>query len=105
MNDNDFFESVRKSLEKANKEVEEINENARIALIFHQEFKSHLIKRIMDAQDSKMVIINREDFITEPCNYDIRQCIDEDTINEIAITGYQYQQEQSNDESLIFTKI
>lgn len=105
MNDKDFFEFVRKFLEKADNEVTDINDNARIALIFHREFKSYLMKRIEEDNDSSTIIIERSDFITEPCNYDIRQCMDEDTINEIAITGYQYQQEQSNVQALVFKKV
>lgn len=105
MNDKDFFEFVRKFLEKADKEVMDINENARIALIFQREFKSYLMRCITEDKNSTTIIIERSNFITEPCNFDIRQCMDEDTINEIAITGYQYQQKQSNVETLFFKRI
>lgn len=104
MTDKDFTKFVNKCLKNADKDVMEKNKNARIALKFEREFKSFLIKRINDTQGAKTVTIKRYEFIDEICNYDIRKCMDNDTINDIAIMGYQYHQEQSSDETLILIK-
>lgn len=104
MTDKDFTEFINKCLENADKDIEEMNESAGIALLFDREFKSFLIKRIKETQGAKTVSIKRCDFIDETCNYDIRKCMDDDTVNDIAILGYQYQQEQSCDGTLIFIK-
>lgn len=104
MKDKDFVQSVQEKLHELHVHRIELDEKARIANIFLKGFKSSLMEFIDNSSEDK-ILFTREMIISEPCDYNLRQGMDNDLIVEIVRKGYRYIEEESTSSELVFQKI
>lgn len=104
MKDKDFVQSVQEKLHELHVHRIELNEKARIANIFLKGFKSSLMEFIDNSTEEK-ILFTREMITSEPCDYNLRQGMDNDLIVEIVRKGYRYVEEESTSSKLVFQKI
>ena len=104
MKDKDFVQSVQEKLHELHVHRIELNEKARIANIFLKGFKSSLMEFIDNSTEEK-ILFTREMITSEPCDYNLRQGMDNDLIVEIVRKGYRYIEKESTSSELVFQKI
>lgn len=104
MKDKDFVQSVQEKLHELHVHRIELDEKARIANIFLKGFKSSLMEFIDNSTEEK-ILFTREMITSEPCDYNLRQGMDDDLIVEIVHKGYRYIKEESTSSELVFQKI
>ena len=104
MKDKDFVQSVQEKLHELHVHRIELEEKARIANIFFKNFKPSLMD-FLDHSIEEKVSFTREMIISEPCDYNLRQGMDNDLILEIVRKGYRYIEEVSTSSELVFQKI
>ena len=102
--DNDFIKFVKKVLEEQEERIAQLNESARINMLFSISFKPILLKYIDCNKGIKELCFERSIIMKEDNNHDIRQNMDEVIIFEVARKGYIYCKDLSNSEILVFKK-
>lgn len=102
MNENEFFSWVGQLLSKFRKQTEETQEDARVATIFQNTFKPRLLQYLAENGGSPEINFKREEIVKEPCNYDIRICMDDETENACLVQGYLYLEDSSTPDTLVF---
>ena len=100
--DKKLFDMVGDVLIKAQKNVTEIDEDCRIALIFEKNGRSCIKQFLSMPHHSKNVSFERSRIYEGSCKYNIRCLMDNDFINEIAELGYFYDSNHSTSEVLSF---
>lgn len=107
MEDNDIISFVYKRLNDCQRQRLKDNERARIANICLKNFKPTLLDFLNNCNNSieEKIYFTREMIISEPCDYNLRQGMDNDLIVEIVRKGYRYIEEESTSSELVFQKI
>lgn len=107
MKDKDFVQSVQEKLHELHVHRIELDEKARIANICLKNFKPTLLDFLNNCNNSieEKIYFTREMIISEPCDYNLRQGMDNDLIVEIVRKGYRYIEEESTSSELVFQKI
>ena len=89
-NEKVFFQWVGNVLKKHKDEVARINESAEMALFIKKYFKPMLLKYINSNIGAKELRFpmsrNKEEYL----NYDLKQEMDEELVNQVASLGYAY---------------
>ena len=99
-----FMQSTKQNLCKLHAQRIEFDETAQIANIFLIKFKPTLLDFLNNSIEEK-ICFTREMIISEPCDYNLRQGMDDDLIVEIVHKGYRYIKEESTSSELVFQKI
>ena len=101
--DNEFLNSARKIIEDCDERIRELDEEARKALIYDM-YRSILLDYIDSHNGQQELCFPKTVILEEENNYDIRQYMDNDIINEVANKGYTYYPDLSNSDILVFKK-
>lgn len=105
MGEEEFKKYVKEELQELEEKKIHDNKKLRIHSIFQKYFKPALQKYIEIRQGKEELLYRRTDFIDEPCNYDIRTCMDDEYVQLIRSLGYNYVQMLSDSDRLVFQKI
>ena len=100
--DNGFIKFVKKVLEEQEEKIAQLNESARINLLFARSFKPILLNYIDSNKGAKELCFDRSIIVKEENNHDLRQNMDEDIVFAVARKGYIYCENLSNSEILVF---
>lgn len=100
-----FIQTTKQNLCKLHAQRIEFDETAQIANIFLIKFKPTLLDFLNNNSIEEKICFTREMIISEPCDYDLRQGMDNDLIVEIVRKGYRYIEEESTSSELVFQKI
>ncbi len=104
ISDEDFINLILKKLYELYRQRLQNEKIAREVLIFEELLKPQ-IRHIIESEKKELdVVVSRSDIIKEFHDYDIRKCMDNDFIWEIAKKGYQYCPEISTPSTLVFRK-
>lgn len=82
----------------------QLNEEARIAIIFEKFFRTSFMQCLEKYAYTDELLFCREYIVKEACNFDIRRCMSDDFIDEAAKKGFEYRQDLSKPDVLIFQK-
>ncbi len=104
MDDKDFLNMAHKIIDKADENVIQMNEDARIAIIFEKNGHECIKQFLLNHLSSECVMFERNEIYPNECNYDLRKLMDGEYLNEIATIGYTYDYENSTSDSLRFIK-
>lgn len=99
-----FIQTTKQILCKLHAQRIEFDETAKIANTFLKNFKPTLLDFLNNSIEEK-IYFTREMIISEPCDYNLRQGMDNDLIVEIVRKGYRYIEEESTSSELVFQKI
>lgn len=100
MNDKEFTNFVIEQCKQLHHDRIMLEQQAKVALDFMRLFKKKLILHIENHKNDGIIQFKCEDVLESPCPCpcDIRQFMDDDLINELAMKGYAYIQEASSRE-------
>lgn len=102
MNDQELIDYCYEKVCEFRQQDQQIDEKARLALHFMRTFKSVLFSKLENNKAD--TVITTSDIFQEPCDYDIRQGMDDETINEVAALGFRFISSMSNKGHLYFEK-
>lgn len=105
MNDEEFIVRICKLLGEFKHNRLKGNEEARVALSFMTQCKNKLLQYINEHGDDEIIEFKRCYVTQAPCDFEIRICIDDEFINELAGKGYAYKPEMSSSEKIVLHKI
>lgn len=103
MNEQKFNSKVMDLIERANQRIAEYDDKARIELIVLQNFKPTLYS-LLECNKEDEFLLRLEDLTTEECNIDLRDLIDAEVRRELYRKGYDYIENQSDYNKLLFRK-
>lgn len=103
MNEQKLYSKVMDLIERANQGIAELDDSARIELIVLQNFKPTLYS-LLESNKEDEFLLRLEDFTTEECNIDLRTLIDAEVRRELYRKGYDYIENQSDYNKLLFRK-
>ena len=101
MEDKDFMQMKIDEFRNQRLELDEI---ARIELIFLKEFIVKLMTFFDESKEEK-VYFTRKMVTSEECNYDLRREMCNELISDILHKGYKYISKESTSSQLVFEKI
>ena len=101
MEDKDFMQMKIDEFRNQRLELDEI---ARIELIFLKEFRVKLMTFFDESKEEK-VYFTRKMVTSEECNYDLRREMCNELISDILHKGYKYISKESTSSQLVFEKI
>lgn len=100
----EFFQFVGNVLKKAEDDVALIDEYAEIALCIKEKLKPTLLNYIKSNDGSKEIKMPLSEIIKGEQQYDLRQEMDSEITNQIALLGYCYCIEESKPNELVFKR-
>ena len=104
MEDKDFIQYMKTKINELREQRLELDEIARIELIFLKEFRPKLMT-FLDKKKEKKVYFTREMVTPEECNYNLRQEMCDELIFDVLHKGYKYIPEESTSSQLVFERI
>ena len=100
-----FWEFVMELLRKAEENVHQDNNQAKINLTIKNKFSQFLKEHINKRQGDEKIILSIKDLIDEPGKYDLRSLMSNEICNQVLNMGYKYCEEKSNASSLFYHRI
>ena len=99
-----MIDCIKNVLQKQEEKVAQLNEAARIEMIFTNKLKPLLLTYIDNNIDIYEIHFERSFVTEENNNHDIRRDIDEDLLNLVNRKGYFYREDLSSPTVLVFRK-
>ena len=104
MTEQEFIDSMSKTLSELRSQRVQQDEQARIALIFMREFRPTLLRLLKECKLMDKFCLMKTEILDEHNDFDIRSCMDDELINIAADKGFIYMQEHSTPDFLDFRK-